>query len=531
MKKIIFIFLFVLLFLFGCSQKEDNNNKIDQENPPVDEPGEDNTGDDNIEDENPYGELIIPTLTIYTDFPDKPSPRFTKEEYSSEISYRVLYSPIISYQDGYFCATEEGSALVEATTLYHTTTFVVEAKKYISARGEDQSKSFLNRIAKVETKWLNEKVTGGTLFIGDSFFDPAQFFTNFYDLYKGENAYCHGISSSRIEDWYIFSKRLVYPVNPSNIVLHLGTNDMFSGKENPNDMLEEMKGLFNEYFERLPEVNIYWFAIEPRTYSINNWSSPFDTYTYNTINTMNLLMKEYCATDERLHYVDVSSKCYISGTTVDSKFFKDGVHPQLENYIHYCNALKEAGLGLKITEPETTTTALEFALDSSVSGSAKHILKENVTLTKNFSISGKVHITEIGNNPHLEFSFDSTHSKNRFLIWDNDKDGVFNLGYACDGTHKSKVNDVEIKPNIEFTFELIITEKHAYLYINGQLELVFRNINANFITFASANTKSTFKDLVIVTNNESAKWNNIISRTEISSEENNTITTKNVVVK
>lgn len=543
MKKTLLLLniLIVLIFTLGCQDTVDKtltlNDKTPTENTPnvetptqnipsVDEPTEQTPPETEIPLD--YGELVIPRLTIYNGFPDKPNPTFTKEEYTSEITYTVLYSAVVTYLDGYFYASGEGEAMVEAKTMYHSTIFIVEAKNYLSVRGEAQTKNFLNRIEKVEEKWQSERITGGTLFIGDSFFDEYQFFTNFYDLYKGENAYCHGISSSRIEDWYVFSKRLVYPVEPSNIVLHLGTNDMFSGKENPVDMLEEMKVLFNEYFNRLPNVNIYWFAIEPRTYGINGGA--FDTYSADTIKLMNSLMKEYCASNDRLHYVDVSGYCFKEGGIVDANFFKDGVHPKIEKYILYCEALKEAGLDLGINKPASTTEVIEFDENSTVSSSATTILKNDVVLNNNFSISGKVLITKTGNNPHLEFDFDGTHFNNRFLIWDNDNNGIFKLGYAIDKTHKSNVNDVDIKINEEFTFEIIITSKHAYLYINNNLELVFRNVSAKMFTISSANTKAIFTDLVIVSSQDSKDWNTIINRSEISVLENDTSTKKEILV-
>ena len=527
----------VLFLTVGCSfiqnqnqdqNQEQDNNQDKEDNSDTENPTEDGNENEPPQTEVDYGELIIPRLTIYTDFPDKPNPTFTKEEYACEITYTVLYSAIVTYRDGYFYASGEGEVMVEATTEYHSTVFIVEAKNYLSDRGETQSKNFLNRIEKVEQKWQNEKVTGGTLFIGDSFFDEYQFFTNFYNLYKGQNAYCHGISSSRIEDWYIFSKRLVYPVEPTNIVLHLGTNDLFSGKENPYDMLEEMKVLFNQYFERLGNIDIYWFAIEPRTYGINGGA--FDTYSSEMIGLINDLMQEYCSTDERLHYVDVSNYCYKNDGKVDSSFFLDGVHPKLDKYVLYCEALQEEGLSLEINKPAETTEQIEFNEVSTVSDSATPIMKNNKVLNNNFAISGKVVINKTGSNPHLEFAFDSTHFNDRFLIWDKDKNDVFKLGYAIDKVHHADVNDVNINVNQEFTFLIIITDKNAYLYINNNLELVFRNVNAQTFTIASANTNATFSDLVIVTKDETTEWDELISRSEITLYEKDSSTQKEILV-
>ena len=547
MKRINKIILLSILLTFGCSFNiststnsssfelsnntnllNSSTNKISSTSSSTNNSNSESSSDSESSSKNDYGELIIDKLQIYTDFPDTPTVHFTNPKYISEISYEVKYSSVISYENGYFNAIGEGSALVEATTKYHSTTFVVEAKKYDCGRGENQTNSFLNRIKAVEKHWNNEKIKNGTLFIGDSFFDEVQFFTNFYDLYRNQNAYCHGISSSRIEDWYIFSKRLVYPVQPKNIVLHIGTNDMFSGKEDPFDMLDELKVLFEEYENRLPGVNIYWFAIEPRTYGIGGGS--FNRKTYDTICLMNKLVEKYCSENDNLHFVDVSDNCYLTGINVNSEFFSDGVHPKVENYSLYCKALLDAGLDLPYIEEEQTTSTLTYDIDSTVAGSAKHLKLNGKILNNNFSVSGKMELLNCSTNPHIEFSYDSTHFDNRFLLWDDDNNKTFNLGYAFNKTHIKNAKNLNIKLNQEFIFEVVITNKHAYLYIDNNLQIVYRNINATFFTISSANTEAIVNEIKLISKEDSTQWKNISSRNEIKLQEENSITTKEVIV-
>ena len=54
-------------------------------------------------------------------------------------------------------------------------------------------------------------------------------------------------------------------------------------------------------------------------------------------------------------------------------------------------------------------------------------------------MSGKFKVNEIATNPHIQFSFDTSNFQNRFLFWDHDANGVFNLGYACNGNHITSV--------------------------------------------------------------------------------------------
>ena len=60
---------------------------------------------------NPYGELIIPTMKIFTNFPDTPLPTFTNEEYKSEITYNVIDTDIVEYKDGYIVGKKAGAAI------------------------------------------------------------------------------------------------------------------------------------------------------------------------------------------------------------------------------------------------------------------------------------------------------------------------------------------------------------------------------------------------------------------------------------
>ena len=139
-----------------------------------------------------YGELVIPDMMIYTNFPDSPQPTFTNPEYASEITYTILdENSDITFKDGYFSASDMDAVIVEAKTDYHTTTFEVSAMPYQDAKGANQTTWYLNRVKSVEKNWINDgKPTGGTLFIGDSFFDTefwSDFYKTFKDLYQIKN--------------------------------------------------------------------------------------------------------------------------------------------------------------------------------------------------------------------------------------------------------------------------------------------------------------------------------------------------------
>ena len=463
-----------------------------------------------------YGELIIPDMEIYTNFPDAPQPMFTKPEYASEITYTILDESIISYNDGYFSATDEDVIYVDATTKYHSTTFEVSSKIYT----DQKEKFYLNRVDTIEDRWIEKgRPTGGTLFIGDSFFD-TEFFSNFYEIFEDGTTFTHGVSSSTTTDWEIFASRLLFPVKPKNIVMHLGTNNLFDDKEDSETALFNIQILLEKINERLPETNIYYFAIEPRTYGIG--TTTFNQASYNTIKEVNEGMIEYCETFDYVKFLDATSYCYTNGKNVNSDFFRDGCHPKLNNYSVYLNLLKDAGLELSISEEFTNTKEFKIQKTNGIGQTNKLIVKDGEYITNNYQLSGKFKVLDTGTNSHIQFSFDSTNNKNRFLLWDEDSDGVLKPAYAINGDHNASSGNANIYKNQEYLFEVVATTKNTYFYIDGILEFVFANVYAKEFMIGAENTEVEFYNINVVTNKEVDKWSNIINSDEISQYEEDT---------
>ena len=534
MKKVILLLLFLSVFtLTSCSfidqivDQFDDNNQVDNDNQgddatktPVDNPSDSTDGDT---EEDTYGELVIPDMKIYTEFPDKPQPTFTNPEYASEITYTVVDNNIIKYENGYFSATRASVATVEATTEYHSTTFTVTSEVYTDKKGVQTANWYLSRIGSVEAQWLNDgKPNGGTLFIGDSFFD-TEFWSDFYQLYStNENVYTHGVSSSTTTDWEIFAKRLVYPVAPANIVMHLGTNNLYDDKENAAQCYENTVRLLEEIHARLPETKVYYFAIEPRGYGLNGGT--FDQSSYDRISEVNNNMKAYCEANDYLVFVDATLYCYTTGITVNLDFFRDQVHPKLENYLTYHELLVKAGLDLTVDTSYLNTTEFEISESDGVANTNTLIRVDGAAVTYNYAVSGKLKINSTGNNPHIQFSLDDSNFNNRFLLWDNDTNGTFNAAYAFGGAHKAASGKAVVKAGEEVSWEVVTTEKHSYFYINGELEFVFLNLNARSFVIGAEKAAVSFYDVKAVTSKDKA-WSEVLGREEISKYENSSDTT------
>lgn len=509
--------IMILLFVVGCNGDNSNNNQTT-----------------NIDE---YGEMIVENLTLYVGFPNKPIVTFSNYDYAVSLEdiyfdYSNSDANFLEFDGEYFNALEGGKTIiVTASTDYHETQFTIYTKNYIDAcKDEANANFYINRAKQKENYWkINGKQTGGTVFIGDSFFD-TEFWSDFYTLYEGNNVYTNGISSSTTTDWEIWAGKLLYPFNPKNIVMHCGTNNLFDDKESADVTIDNTKRLFNTIHYHLPATKIYYFAIEPRRYGIG--TSTFDSSSYYKIKNVNDAMKQYCEENDFMVYLDVTSHCYISGFTVNTDFFRDGVHPKLENYIIYANALMDAGLDLTINSKflNETTTALSFTTDMAINKGDSVSIKENGKILVNeFSIKGNILVNEIKNNAHIEFRLDG--SNNRFLLWDNDNNSSLLIGYACNGSYESNLSSIGAYVNNEVCFELVVTNKNAYLYLHDELVLVFLNVNTNGLIIGSEGCGVEISDLVIISKTfNSVEYNAILSRSEINQYENSTDNKKQVIV-
>ena len=542
MKKILLLILLILcLCVFGCSNNTNENPSKPNDSENTEQSGGNtDQGGENLEDGNitiDYGKMSIENLILYVGFPNKPIITFSKLEYAVQINniyfeYSDTDSSFITFDGEYFNALSGGKTItVYAETEYHQTQFTITTKNYVEAcKDESNANFYTNRANQKENYWKsNGKQTGGTVFIGDSFFD-TEFWSDFYTLYEGNNTYTNGISSSTTTDWEIWVGKLLYPLNPKNIVMHCGTNNLYDDRESADMTIANTKRLLDTIHYHLPETKVYYFAIEPRTYGIG--TSTFDSTTYYKIYNVNNAMKQYCEENSYMVYVDVTPNCYNGGITVNKDFFRDGVHPKLENYIVYANALKDAGLDLVINEKvlSDTTTSLSFTTSHAINKGDSVVVKENGTVLGNeFSIKGNILVTKVVSNAHIEFNF--ADANNRFLLWDNDNNTSLSIGYACNGSYSSNLSTAGAYLNYLVSFELVVTSRNAYLYLDGKLAMVFLNIYASTTTIGTEGCAVEFTDLVITSKKYNLSgYNAILSRSEIAQYENSTNNIKQVIV-
>lgn len=524
MKKLISIILvltFALTLLCACAPEDGTEDTL----PSTDETsGETDTDTDAETEQVNYGflSMVLPD-SIYSNYPAVEFDIvFSKPEMAEKLTYTVS-DPRVKVENGKISATgifnEPVTVTVRAKSEHFTAMDTVTVSTYQGG---------LSLESKIVTRQnqITARSGGDTencvLFVGDSFFNPDNYWTSFYTDYSGKKALTVGISSTTTEDWQIISERLVYPYSPKAVVIHCGTNDIFDDGDNAATTSESLKALFNTYHKRMPNTKIYWFSIEPRV------SKSFDVPKQ-----VNETIKNFASDKDWLVYIDSASWCFESnGTTVKTSFFRDGIHPTNSSYSLYINALTSAGLTFDSFDPSKQTAIADINRTSSqaIGDGASSIVYRGSEIVTEYLITGTLTVTGATTNPHAEFQFNTY--KNRFLIWDKDGNGKFGVGWALDGTTTNDANHEEFTLGtspLVLEWKLLFTQKNAYLYVNGELKAVYYNVmSPSHLILSAEHMDASFTNIKVYTKAaDAAQYNQALNA--VSTYEAQTGTTTRVV--
>ncbi len=134
-----------------------------------------------------------------------------------------------------------------------------------------------------------------------------------------------GFGGSQIGQVTFYADRIVIPYVPRAVVFYAGENDIAFG----NLTAEQAPGAFKQFCEKihttLPEVPIYFISIKPPKGRKQFWP---------IMQEANALICKYCASDNRLHYIDVVPSMLDASGEVKSDIFRwDGIHLNTRGYV------------------------------------------------------------------------------------------------------------------------------------------------------------------------------------------------------
>ena len=142
-----------------------------------------------------------------------------------------------------------------------------------------------------------------------------------------------GFGGSQIPDSTHFAGRLITPHKPRAVVFYAGDNDIAAGRT-PEQVAADFKAFCAKVHESVPKCRVLFLAVKP---SVARWKR-FDEQK-----KANALVRELCASDSRLTYVDTVPLMLGSDGTPDASLFvKDGLHLSPAGYEKWTGAVRKA---------------------------------------------------------------------------------------------------------------------------------------------------------------------------------------------
>ena len=190
----------------------------------------------------------------------------------------------------------------------------------------EQKRIIKNVIEVKEEKLVSENI----VFLGDSiteFYDLDKYFDDVYHVQSGRN----GDKTYEILD-NMYER--VYRYNPSKVFIMLGINNIVYDNSSAEDVVNDIKEICDKIVERNPYTEIYIESIAP--YS-NEWKDNHDNTAHDEeevnakVKEANKLLKEY-AKEKDYKYIDIYDLLINDEGKLESKYFKDGLHPNDEGY-------------------------------------------------------------------------------------------------------------------------------------------------------------------------------------------------------
>lgn len=184
-----------------------------------------------------------------------------------------------------------------------------------------QADRFAGMVAAYEAEdRANPPPKGAILFAGDSQF--YRWKTIHEDL-PGYTVINRGIDSFQLEHLIQYADRLILPYAPRCIVLHVGGNDVHTGKS-PERVLAEFQTLVAKIRAQYPDVPIIFSSLTPGP---GRWDeAPQRVAT-------NRMLRDYIATQRNLKFVDLwNAMLTPDGLPREDLWVADRVHPNHEGY-------------------------------------------------------------------------------------------------------------------------------------------------------------------------------------------------------
>lgn len=283
-----------------------------------------------------YGTLSIDDVFAWVGYPDNyVIPIFSNPECGEALEYEYDSEGIaIDPATNSVTALKAGRYEVVARSEHFSAEFVVRAEEVDTSDAKFSAKDFAGFADDRLAQWKQSGNAGRTtLFIGDSFFDTA-FWSDFYSTYADRDALCLGISATTTYDWEEWVTGFLAATAPKNIVMHIGTNNVYDDGDTIFGALSAYQRMFLLMHEVFPDTHIYWFGVSQRSY---------DAEKIGYVSEINARMKKWCDGLDFITYIDTPS-------LLTKDMLRDGVHPKIECYSVFVDALAGTDIVIEDTK-------------------------------------------------------------------------------------------------------------------------------------------------------------------------------------
>lgn len=141
-----------------------------------------------------------------------------------------------------------------------------------------------------------------------------------------------GFGGSTLPEVVHFADQIIFPYEPSTIVLYCGENDIAEGAS-PLKVFRTFKSLFRMIRKKMPETKIYFIPMKPSIARWNLWPD---------YQKGNQLISKFIASQENLEYLDLTTTMLTENGQIDSTIFiEDGLHMNRKGYEGWRDATRK----------------------------------------------------------------------------------------------------------------------------------------------------------------------------------------------
>ena len=202
-------------------------------------------------------------------------------------------------------------------------------------RISDAQKYYNNKIHAFScenTNFAKEQI----VFIGDSITDLCPLDEYYADLDVA--CYNRGIGGDRTQGVIDRLKVSVFDLNPSKIVLMIGTNDINAGMESKK-IVENYRKILDTIKENQPTVELYFMSIIPEGKDLESYSNLDVSKNNETIKKLNAEIEGLCS-EYGYTYVDINSYLVDENGYLRTDCSDDGLHLNAGGFEIWANMLK-----------------------------------------------------------------------------------------------------------------------------------------------------------------------------------------------